>query len=38
MEYDRCVDRKRIRKFAEKNEYCACKYVVERLLREGYIV
>ena len=28
MEYDICVDRKRIRKITEKNEYCACKYVL----------
>ena len=35
MEYDRCVDRERIKRFIEKDGYNACKYVVERLKREG---
>lgn len=35
MEYDRCVDRKCIKRFIERDEYNVCKYVVERLKREG---
>ena len=35
MEYDICVDRKRIKRFIERDEYNVCKYVVERLKREN---
>lgn len=35
MEYDRCIDRERIQKFIERDEYNIFKYVSERLKREG---